>query len=202
MILDLVKYDHPTITSKAEPFDFTRPQRDPSELAVDLVETMLAHGALGISAPQVGVGLRVIALASNPCGVLFNPKIVSFSEATTDLEEGCLTYPGLLVSVKRSRIIRVRFTLANGNVVTKQFSDFTARVIQHEIDHLDGVTLLNVHTGVKRDFIKKRWNKIGKPRMWLPHVITPIDVVTAVERQLRIEDKLRQGSVQDVKQLA
>jgi peptide deformylase len=69
----------------------------------------------------------------------FNPKIVDTSEEFVLLEESCLTYPNLYVKVKRPRVIKVRYTLPDGQTVTEQYQDITARVFQHELDHLDGI---------------------------------------------------------------
>lgn len=196
MILDLVKYTDPILHQPAEKFDFAKPPFDPIEFANNLVETMLAHRGFGLSAPQVGVPFKVLSIASNPCGVFYNPKIVTLSEATTDLEEGCLSYPGLLLNVARSRIVRVRYTLPNGETLTKQFSDFTARVIQHECDHLDGVTIIDRQVGLKKEFAKKKWKKMlaqggGK--------LAPIEtglsysrVIGGAEMQFNVQNKVKE----------
>ena len=72
--------------------------------------------------------------------VCFNPKIIHPSEKTITLEEGCLTFPGLTVKIKRPQHVRVRFTTPNGEIITKQFTGMTARIFQHELDHLNGIT--------------------------------------------------------------
>ena len=71
---------------------------------------------------------------------MFNPKIVDMSNETDYMVEGCLSFPGLLVKVKRARKIKVRFTFPNSQIVTKKFEGLSSRVIQHEIDHLNGIT--------------------------------------------------------------
>jgi peptide deformylase len=69
----------------------------------------------------------------------FNPKIVDFSSETVLLEEGCLSDPGLFVKIKRPKKIKARYTLPNGETVTKVFDGITARCYQHELDHLNGL---------------------------------------------------------------
>jgi len=193
MILDLVRHDDPIISSGVSDFDFGG-DVDPIELARNLGETLAAHRAVGLAAPQVGLPYRVIAVGSNPIGVLFNPRIVSASDETSTLEEACLTYPGLVVRVKRARLIRVRYALPNGVVETKQFSDFTARVIQHEIDHLDGKTI------AKQDFMsKKRWDKLLKRNGGEPTKLekkTMSQILDSAETQMTLEDTVRQKNKQ------
>ncbi len=160
MIRSLVRYDHAAIVLVAAKFDFKDPPMDPVELARDLVETMNAHGALGLAAPQLGLSYRVIAIPAQPNIVMFNPIIVDLSEETMNLEEGCLTYPGLVLKMVRSRAIKVRYSQPNGNVVTERYVDHAARAIQHEVDHLDGKTLITAREGVERYMAQKKWAKI------------------------------------------
>lgn len=139
MILTLVKKDDPILKEKLNNFDFDNPPVDPSELAVNLAETMIANKGIGLAANQVGLPYRVFAVVGNPVMVCFNPKIVDTSSDEVLLEEGCLTFPGLFMKIKRPSMIRARYTMANGETVTNKFIGMTARVFQHELDHLDGI---------------------------------------------------------------
>lgn len=159
MILKLIRYDDPIISSKAARFDFRDPPFDPVKFAYSLVETMNAHRALGLAAPQVGVPYRIIAFPASPNVVAFNPIIVDHVDEETNLEEGCLTYPGLLLKTKRYRAIKVRYARPNGEYVTEKYADMTARVIQHEVDHLDGLTIYNNRDGVEKYMAQKKWAK-------------------------------------------
>jgi peptide deformylase len=137
-----IPFDPDWLNTKSELFNFQQPSRDPIQFARDLVETMVANGGLGLAAPQVGVFERVIAVRGEPMLVMFNPKIVS-EEGSIQLEEGCLSYRGVYIKVARAAAIKVRYTLPNGEVETKRFEGLSARIIQHEIDHLDGVTMFD-----------------------------------------------------------
>jgi peptide deformylase len=159
-VLKLVRYDDPILSTPSKRFDLDDPPVDPVRLAMDLVETMNAHGALGLSAPQVGIPYRVICFPSTPNVVMFNPVVVDSTTEETVMEEGCLTYPGLLLKMRRKRAIKVRYFRPNGEVMNEKFADMTARVIQHEVDHLDGRTILNVREGVERYTAQKKWSKI------------------------------------------
>lgn len=139
MIMDLVPRDHNLLTTELEPFDFSNPPTDPIQLAKDLTETMLHYNGIGLAANQVGLPYRVFVIKSNPIIACFNPKIVSINGEHVDLEEGCLTFPNYYVKIRRPKQIRVRYTQPNGNIVTHIYEGMTARIFQHEMDHLDGI---------------------------------------------------------------
>ena len=160
MIRDLVHYSSPVISEVAKKFDFDDPPFDPVQFAMDMVETMNAHNALGLSAPQLGVPYRIIAIPAQPNIVMFNPYVVDKSSDTMKLEEGCLTYPGLILKMERSRAIKVRYTMPNREVKTEVYTDHAARAILHEVDHLEGRTILNSREGMDRYMANKKWAKI------------------------------------------
>jgi peptide deformylase len=140
MVYELVKPDHPLLSTKLENFDFANPPIDPIELAKNLTETMLKNNGLGLSANQCGLPYRVFVIANNPVMACFNPRIIDESSQTEiALEEGCLSYPYLYLKVKRPRMIKVRYTMPNGETVTEKFDGLTARVFLHEMDHMDGI---------------------------------------------------------------
>lgn len=121
---------------------------------------MYESNGIGLAANQIGVPYRIFAMRGAPENfVCFNPKIVQPSEMVVTLEEGCLTYPGLLVKIKRPQHIRVRFTKPDGDTITKQFTGMTARIFQHEIDHLDGIIYYNKANRVHRDKALEKWRR-------------------------------------------
>lgn len=139
MVLELAKSEHPLLTQKLEEFDFKNPPVDPVELANTLIETLKAKRGMGLSANQVGLPHRVFVLWSEKPFVCFNPRIVDVSTETNLLEEGCLSFPHLLIKIKRPAIIKVRFENAFGETQTEKFVGMTARAFLHELDHMDGV---------------------------------------------------------------
>jgi len=158
MNLKLVPPNDPILTKPCDVFDFSNPPIDPIELAKDLVKTMYDSNGIGLSANQVGIPYRVFAMRGSPENfVCFNPKLVQPSEMEVILEEGCLTYQGLLVKIKRPQHIRVRFTTPNGETLTKQFTGMTARTFQHELDHLDGIIFYNRANRYHRDQALRKW---------------------------------------------
>jgi len=139
MIYDLVAPNHPLLRTKLARFDFSNPLINPHELANNLIETMIHYKGIGLSANQCGLPYRVFVLWSNPTKVMFNPVIADVSTEHIMLEEGCLTYPNLFIKIKRPKLIRVRYMDSFGEAHTDKFVGMSARCVQHEMDHLDGV---------------------------------------------------------------
>ena len=120
------------------------------ELTQAMHATMLARSGIGIAAPQVYVSKRIIIVASRPnvrypdapemdAVVMVNPEIVYQSEQTLQGEEGCLSVPDKRGQVMRAAHIRVRYSTVQGEQIETEFSGFPARIVQHELDHLNGV---------------------------------------------------------------
>jgi len=123
------------------------------ELAAAMYATMLERNGVGIAAPQVYVSKRVIIAASRPnprypdapemdAVVMVNPEILEKSELTVLGEEGCLSVPNERGQVARAQTIQLRYLSLDGEVVETSFSGFPARIVQHEVDHLDGVLFI------------------------------------------------------------
>ncbi len=121
-----------------------------NDLVQDLLDTMAAQDGAGLAAPQIGVSQRVVVfgIAANPrypdeesipMTVLINPVIEPLSEAVADGWEGCLSVPGLRGEVPRYTHIRYRGFDQFGMKIEREVTDFHARVVQHECDHLDGI---------------------------------------------------------------
>jgi len=100
-------------------FDFANPSIDPVELSHKLINAMKDGKGIGLAANQIGVPVRAFAMYSEPPIVAFNPKITFFGEEEVLMEEGCLSYPGVYVKIKRPRFIRVRFADPYGTSVLK-----------------------------------------------------------------------------------
>jgi len=109
-----------------------------------LRDTLVKHRGVGLSAPQLGIMARVFVIGNpdEPSEIIgvFNPMIVDYDEETVVYEEGCVSYPGLFIKIKRPRGIRARYRGWDGEVGTTRYEGYTARVFQHEYDHLNGIT--------------------------------------------------------------
>ena len=162
MIRELVDCNDPILKQKTENFDFKNPPINPVELYIDLAETMRENEGLGLAAPQVGLPYRAFVMrAENIIGV-FNPKIVDISSEMVYLEEGCLSYPNLWVKVKRPKKIKVRYTNPDGQTETRVFDGMSARVFQHEFDHLEGIVHLKRANRYHLEQAKKLAKKLEK----------------------------------------
>ena len=154
----LVKYPDPLLTTPTQAFDFANPQVDPHELSKELIETMHHYNGVGLAANQIGYNLSVFAMRGLDFNyVCFNPRIVSFSGESTTMEEGCLSFPGLIIKIKRPEEIRCRFFTPSGGIDTKTFGGLSARTFQHELDHLQGKLFYTRAGKYHRDLAMKRW---------------------------------------------
>jgi peptide deformylase len=145
----VLKMGHPLLRQVAQPVtDFGTAEL--RELVRDMDDTMRALNGAGLAAPQIGVSLRVVIfeVRSNPrypdagevpYTVLVNPELSPLGEATEDGWEGCLSVPGLRGLVPRHRRLRYRGWDVHGLPIDRTVEGFHARVVQHEVDHLDGI---------------------------------------------------------------
>jgi peptide deformylase len=156
--MKLVPYTDPILKEIIPDFDVLNNSEKAVDFAWHLAQFMIESGGIGLAANQIGERIRAFALASNPIIVMYNPVIVDFTmEDLVTLEESCLSYPGLIVKVTRPKSIKIRYTLPNGEVKTDKFTGITARVIQHEMEHLDG----------KRFFDNVEWWESEKVKKWM-----------------------------------
>ena len=124
--------------------------KDLRQLVTDLTDTMLAAPGAGLAAPQIGVSLQVVIFEVNanprypdaaevPFTVLVNPVVTPLSDAAEEGWEGCLSVPGMRGLVPRHTEIRYQGFDADGRALERRVSGFHARVVQHEVDHLNGI---------------------------------------------------------------
>ena len=134
---------------------------------LDIMEKiMCTESGAGLAAPQVGVLARMLVFVEERGGEVFkaiNPKIISRSENTVFINEGCLSIQGadgpVFTDVERPESVVVEWTNENGELVTKEFGGFASRVIQHEMDHLDGTLFIDHLSSVKREMIMRKVKK-------------------------------------------
>jgi peptide deformylase len=139
MNLELVPESATVLHEECLQFDFANPPYDPKELAQALHDKMISQDGLGLSANQVGIPYRVFVMRTGDAPfAIFNPKIVDVSDKEIPMKEGCLSYPLLFLSVKRPDSIRIRFQNEEGETRTEKFIGMTARIAQHEFDHMLG----------------------------------------------------------------
>jgi peptide deformylase len=164
-VVEIKKYPAAVLKKKTAPV--TAFGEELERLIDDMVETMYAAPGVGLAAPQVGVSKRlaVIDISSRdekyPLIVLINPLIVA-SEGEIEFEEGCLSIPEYTAKVRRAENLVVRAQDREGREVEIEAGGLLAIALQHEIDHLDGMLLIDRISPIKREFFKKRFHKERK----------------------------------------
>lgn len=150
----------PLLSQCLEPFDFNS-GIDPIEVEAGMLKIMKEKFGIGIAANQVGFDRRVIIV--QPKGqepiTMFNPEIVEANGSYTS-EEGCLSFPGLFVKVDRSENITVKYLDKYNKSCTITLVGIDAKCVQHEIDHLDGITFITKVSRLKLDLARKRQRKL------------------------------------------
>jgi len=140
----------PIITGEDNPVLRTKTEKIPTitkdilKLVKNMQETVDDAKGAGLAAPQIGKSLRVcIALINGKQTPLINPKITWRSGKKDSMEEGCLSLPGIWLPIKRPVAITLTYQDAKGKDQERKLKDFDARVVQHEIDHLEGVLIVD-----------------------------------------------------------
>lgn len=145
MVLEIIKEPAKVLRARSaevEPKAITT--KEMQKLVVDMKETMLAANGIGIAAPQVGIGIRlIIVLGTEGPITVFNPSIAKKSLRGVDSEEGCLSVPKKYGTVKRRRALTIKGFNENGEKFTAQVGEMTAIIFQHEIDHLNGTLFID-----------------------------------------------------------
>ena len=138
-------------------------------LTENLVETMREYKGIGLSASQCGVMERVFVMYSDikerkiiSC---YNPQILEYSEDIVEMDEGCLTYPGLWLKVKRPEGIKVQFEDETGTKQEYQLFGLESRIFQHEMDHMEGTNFTQRVSKLRLDMGLRRQKKMHKKSM-------------------------------------
>lgn len=171
-ILKLVDEYDPILHTPTKELSFTDYDENskPSYVAFSIAETLSKRdGALGLSANQCGLPYRMFAMNSgDKIWMFINPKIVWASETLSEYNEGCLSYPGLFLKPKRASSVEIEFQELGGNVMRQKFDGLTATIVQHEIDHLDGISFIKKVSPIKlamaKDRVKSNIRKFKKMR--------------------------------------
>jgi peptide deformylase len=161
-ILEILKYPHPTLKKRSE--EVEQIDEDIRRLIHDMAETMYHANGVGLAAPQIGVSQRVIILDVSPIEpqyhffAMINPEIIS-QEGEVDHEEGCLSVPDCFDKVKRVEKIRVKGISPEGEETEVDGEGILAFALQHEIDHLNGILILDKLSQLKREIYRNRLKK-------------------------------------------
>jgi peptide deformylase len=160
-VLKVRKYGDPALRRSAAPISEVTPEV--RAIIADMTETMYDEVGIGLAAPQVGISLRLIVISDEEgrgVQALLNPAIVDRGGEVTG-EEGCLSIPGVFAPVTRAAWVKVEARSVDGQLLTLNARGLRARVLQHEIDHLDGVLFIDRVDPMVRDRIKRKIKKEG-----------------------------------------
>lgn len=162
-ILTLHKYPEKILSEVCD--EVTAVTDTTRRLLDDMLETMYADKGVGLAAPQVGIKQRLIVVddkvsedgtrGPHPLRMV-NPKIIEKSAATIFFNEGCLSVPGVCAEVERHQQITVQYLDENGVMQTLIAQDYLAVILQHEIDHLDGILYIDHLSRLKRNMLLKK----------------------------------------------
>ena len=182
MIYPIVAFGDPVLKTLAKPLPADFPAAELDLITANMFETMYhAHG-VGLAAPQIGKSIRLFVIDSTPMldededgnpiieeptaapvkQVFINPQMVSETGEEWAFEEGCLSIPGIRERVSRRPVIVLRYEDEHRQVHEQTFSGLTARVIQHEYDHLEGVLFTDYASGLKKQLLKGKLARISK----------------------------------------
>ncbi len=186
MILPIYIYGADVLRRKAKDFDVSAKgaREELASLVEDMQETMLKADGVGLAAPQVGKSLRVLIVDGSPLApdmpdlegfrrVMINPELLEESEAMAEYSEGCLSLPDINADVTRPASIKVRYYDHNLDEKVEEFDGFACRMVQHEMDHLEGILFTDRTAPIRRKMLNSRLLKIKNGKV-KPHYKTAL----------------------------
>jgi peptide deformylase len=164
-MLGIIKFPNTLLRSRCEEWVFKDNQYiiDAKKLEQDMIDTMFAHDGIGLAAPQVGINTRMFVMGhkSNPetAQAFFNPVVVATTNDVDDLEEGCLSFPGIFINIKRPKKIKARWQNSQGEWQESEFDGYNCKCFLHEFDHLEGILFQDRVSSLKWAMTIKKTNK-------------------------------------------
>lgn len=162
--LRVIKYGNPILRMKAEKIEEV--DESIQQLVAEMIDIMCIEEGIGLAAPQVARSLSLLVIDESlisedgKATAYLNPKILE-SEGESIMEEGCLSLPGIREDVKRPEKITLRYMDIEGQTFEKKIDGLLARVLQHEIDHLNGVLFIDRISSLKKQLLRKRLKEIA-----------------------------------------
>lgn len=174
MILPIYLYGHPILRELCE--DIPQDYPDLDKLVNNMFETMYNAEGIGLAGPQVGIDKRIFVVDLEPLAeddaqyagfkkVFINPQIVEYTGKNVKIEEGCLSIPGIHEPVEREDTIRIQYFDEKFVKHDEVYSDFFARCIQHEYDHIEGKLFIDKISPIRRQLIKKKLENMVKGKI-------------------------------------
>lgn len=173
MILPIYIYGSEVLRERAADFDLNAPDASGiiAKLIPDMFETMYQADGVGLAAPQVGKSIRVLVVDGAPLAddipelkdfkrAMINPVVLEESEETIEYNEGCLSIPDINAGVVRPKTIRVEYLDENLTKREETLDNFACRMVQHEIDHLNGVLFTDLCAPIRKKMLQSRLSNI------------------------------------------
>lgn len=157
--------DHtPVLKTVSTEWDFSV-DTDAEKLELEMINFMQAYGGIGLAANQIGISKRVFVMGSEhnldfpKPFALFNPEILEYSKEEVLDQEGCLSFPGIWLSIKRPEWIKVKYFDSTGVEHINQYQGYVSKCFQHELDHLNGVCFVDKVSKLKLQLALKKQRK-------------------------------------------
>lgn len=171
MILPIYLYGQPVLRRPTE--DIEQGELDVKQLVADMYETLQAAEGCGLAAPQIGLSKRLFVVDGTELAedypecadfkqAFINPELLEESEDTSVYSEGCLSLPGISENVVRPKTITIRYLDENFKEHEETFTDFKARIVLHEYDHLEAHVFTDRISPIRRQFCKGKLTNIAK----------------------------------------
>ena len=171
MILPIYLYGQPALRKETE--EVEKGEMDIKQLISDMQETLTQAEGCGLAAPQVGLSKRLFIVDGSELGedypecadfklVFINPEILEERSETVSYSEGCLSLPGISENVVRPKTITIRYQDEDFQWHEETLTDFKARIVQHEYDHLEGHVFTDRISPIRKQFVKGKLSNIAK----------------------------------------
>lgn len=165
---EIITIPAPVLRENCAPVEDITPEL--KTLMQDMLETMYDAPGVGLAAPQINIPIRLIVMDAAQTEeneekqpiVMVNPKIISTSDELSVYEEGCLSIPEYFAEIERPAIVTVSYRDQDGNEQEQECEGLLGTVVQHEIDHLDGVLFIDYISKLRRDRVIKKFAKAKK----------------------------------------
>ena len=158
--MKLIKAPDEFLEKQVKEFDFST--MDPGEISKNMIDVMHKYKGVGLAANQVGVDAQIFVMGEKDPMTVINPIITEVGTEKVEMEEGCLSFPGLYMKVSRPSVVSVQYLDIEQKECIIKLEGFHARVFLHEYDHLQGITFDQRVSKMRLDMAKKKQEKILK----------------------------------------
>ena len=158
--MKLIKAPDEFLEKQVKEFDFSN--MDPAEISKNMIDTMHKYKGIGLAANQVGVDAQIFVMGEKDPMTVINPIITEVGTEKVEMEEGCLSFPGLYIKVSRPSVVSVQYLDIEQKECIIKLEGFHARVFLHEYDHLQGITFDQRVSKLRLDMAKKKQEKLIK----------------------------------------